>query len=161
VNISFPKDNGHGNANEYDVSSFKKLLKDCKTAFKEGFDVGILPEGQLNPNTEKGVLTPFSGAFNLAKMSRRPIRFMALYGVDKLWHPTKGMICTDRKVKIRCYPGESHFKSPGQFVSAFTNVVGHFGRCGNDLPDGEVQAYLGGKIGVHELNESSATSSTD
>lgn len=137
-------DNGHGNANQYDVSSFKKLLKESKNAFKDGFDLGILPEGQLNPNTEKGVLDAFPGAYNLAKMSRRPVRFMALYGVDKLWHPTKGMICTHRNIKARCYSGESFFKSPGQFVQAFTNVVGHFGKCGDDLPEGELQSWLTG-----------------
>jgi len=142
-------DNGHGNANEYDISSFKRLLKDCKNAFKEGFDVGLLPEGQLNPETEKGVLSVFPGAYNLAKMSRRPVRFMALHGADKLWHPTRGMECSSRRVKVRCYETESHFKSPGQFVQAFTHVVGQFGKSGEDLPDDELKSWLSG----HLVNE--------
>jgi len=137
-------DNGHGNQNEYDVSSFKRLLKDSKAAFEEGFDIGILPEGQLNPSTENGLLPVFPGAFTLAKMSRRPIRFMALYGIDRLWHPTKGMVCSDRTVKLRCYPGGSNFAGPDDFVDAFTKVVGHFGKYGADLPEAELKGLLAG-----------------
>jgi len=37
--------NEHGEENDYDRSSFKKLLKDAKQAFADGFDIGILPEG--------------------------------------------------------------------------------------------------------------------
>ena len=33
-------DNGNGNANEYDKGSFKRLLKDMKAAFADGFDIG-------------------------------------------------------------------------------------------------------------------------
>lgn len=162
-------DNGHGTANEYDISSFKRLLRDCKKAFKEGFDVGLLPEGQLNPTTEDGVLPPFAGAFNLAKMSRRPIRYMALYGIDKLWHPTRGMICTGRNVVIRCYSGESFFKSPGQFVAAFTNIVGYFGQKGEDLPDDELKLWMAGHQVSHDSepkendsdNEKGSDNSTD
>ena len=32
--------NGNGNANEYDKGSFKRLLKDMKAAFADGFDIG-------------------------------------------------------------------------------------------------------------------------
>lgn len=32
--------NGSGTANEYDKSGFKQLLKDCKQAFDEGYDIG-------------------------------------------------------------------------------------------------------------------------
>ena len=33
-------DNGNGNANEYDTGSFKRLLRDMKAAFADGFDIG-------------------------------------------------------------------------------------------------------------------------
>lgn len=33
--------NGSGTANEYDKTGFKKLLKDCKQAFEEGYDIGM------------------------------------------------------------------------------------------------------------------------
>lgn len=137
-------DNGNGNANDYDVRSFKQLLKDCKTTCNEGFDVLILPEGQLNPTSERGLLPVYSGAYTLAKMTKRPMRFMALHGIDKLWHPTKGMICTDRNVSIRRYAGEGYFTDPQDFVAAFNEVVGHFGRTGHDLPSREVKAWLSG-----------------
>ena len=35
-------DNGNGNANEYDTGSFKRLLRDMKAAFADGFDIGEL-----------------------------------------------------------------------------------------------------------------------
>lgn len=53
--------NKAGENNDYDKSSFRKLLKDSKQAFAEGFDIGVLPEGQLNPNPEGGLLPIFSG----------------------------------------------------------------------------------------------------
>ena len=90
----FPRmaDNGHGKANDYDRGSFKTILKDTKRAFEEGFDIGIVPDGQLNPTPEQGLLPVFSGAFPLAKMSRRPIHIMAHYGIHNLW-PTQRMEC--------------------------------------------------------------------
>lgn len=126
-------DNGHGNDNEYDVSSFKKLLKDTKEAMNEGFDIGILPEGQLNPSPEDGLLPVFSGAYTLAKLSRRPVRMMALHGAHHLWHPIDGMKAAARNVKIRCFPTEHKFTSADEFTSTFEDVVGHFGKTGQDL----------------------------
>ena len=76
--------NKAGEANDYDLKSFKLLLKQAKQAFEDGFDIGILPEGQLNPSPEKGLLPCFSGAFTLAKMSKRPIQMMALDGTHRL-----------------------------------------------------------------------------
>jgi hypothetical protein len=48
------------------------MLKSTKAAIEEGFDIGIMPEGQPNPMPEDGLQPIFSGAFTLAKMSRRP-----------------------------------------------------------------------------------------
>ena len=45
--------NKAGEPNDYDVSTFKNLLKQAKQAFADGFDIGILPEGQLNPHPGK------------------------------------------------------------------------------------------------------------
>mmetsp|Transcript_11718 Transcript_11718/g.18156 ORF Transcript_11718/g.18156 Transcript_11718/m.18156 type:complete len:398 (+) Transcript_11718:104-1297(+) len=139
-------DNGNGNDNEYDISSFKSLLKQTKQAFQDGFDIGILPEGQLNPTPEKGLLPCFSGAFTLARMARRPIQMMSLYGVHKLWHPdeTIGMVPTGRNVKIRVYPNERKFKSSDEFVDTFSRVVGQFGATGQDLEEPLLTRLLDG-----------------
>jgi len=130
-------DNGNGTANEYDRGSFKKLLRDMKQAFDEGYDVGILPEGQLNPTPERGLLPVFGGAYTLARMSRRQIRMMALHGVHNLWHPdeTIGMTPTARDVEVRAYPVGKPFDSSEEFVTVFAKIVGHFGATGNDLAD--------------------------
>lgn len=138
--------NKPGEANNYNRSSFKSLLKLTKQAFEEGFDVGILPEGQLNPNPEKGLLPVFPGAFTLSKMSRRPIKMMALNGVHKLWHPDEsvGMKVTGRKVKVRAYPCGRKFESSDEFVETFKTVVGEFGAKGEDLPEGELESWLNG-----------------
>eukprot|EP00543_Licmophora_paradoxa_P006256 CAMPEP_0202449042 /NCGR_PEP_ID=MMETSP1360-20130828/7819_1 /ASSEMBLY_ACC=CAM_ASM_000848 /TAXON_ID=515479 /ORGANISM="Licmophora paradoxa, Strain CCMP2313" /LENGTH=386 /DNA_ID=CAMNT_0049066851 /DNA_START=132 /DNA_END=1292 /DNA_ORIENTATION=+ len=129
--------NAAGENNEYDRSSFRKMLQETKRALSEGFDIGILPEGQLNPNPEEGLLPVFSGAYTVAKLSRRPIYMMALHGVNKLWHPIDGMEPTDRRVKVRSYPIGRFFDSGNDFVDSFTNVVGHFGQYGEDTEDWE------------------------
>jgi len=130
--------NGNGNANTYKKSSFKALLKSIKQAFEDGFDIGILPEGQLNPTPEEGLQPIFSGAYTLAKMSKRPIKMMALHGLHNLWHGDDkiGMTVTGRKVKMRNYNiGGKSFRNGDEFVQAFQNVVGHFGSKGVDHPN--------------------------
>jgi 1-acyl-sn-glycerol-3-phosphate acyltransferase len=66
--------NKAGDANDYDMKSFKNLLKVTKQAFEEGFEIAILPEGQLNPHPERGLLPCFPGALPLARMSKRTIQ---------------------------------------------------------------------------------------
>mmetsp|Transcript_9077 Transcript_9077/g.17109 ORF Transcript_9077/g.17109 Transcript_9077/m.17109 type:complete len:407 (+) Transcript_9077:180-1400(+) len=138
--------NGNGNANQYKKSSFKALLKGIKEAFDEGFDIGILPEGQLNPSPEKGLQPVFPGAFTLSKMSKRPIRMMGLFGLHKLWHGDEriGMTVTGREVKVRAYPFSCKFDNAEDFVESFKSVVGHFGAKGEDHPDW--QKYLTGEV---------------
>ena len=105
--------NKAGEANDYDMKSFKLLLKEAKQAFDDGFDIGLLPEGQLNPNPEDGLLPCFSGAYTLARMSKRPIQMLALHGTHTLWHANDdiGMTVTGRNIKVRCYPGGRKYKS--------------------------------------------------
>lgn len=136
--------NKSGEANSYDRKGFKQFLKSCKQAFSEGFDIGILPEGQLNPTPEKGLQPVFTGAYTLAKMSRRPIRMIGLHGTQKLWHPKEeiGMTVTDRKVKVRAYPAGKPFDNGEDFADTFTKVVGHFGAKGEDLPDSDLRKLL-------------------
>jgi 1-acyl-sn-glycerol-3-phosphate acyltransferase len=159
-----------GTANDYDIRSFKRLLSDAKQAFSDGFDIGILPEGQLNPTPERGLLPVFSGAFTLARLSKRPVHFMALHGAHHLWHPLAGMQVTGRTVQVRSYAGyigndsdtdssdtESDgasatapapartFSSANEFSQTFAQVVGHFGRTGHDLPAAELDEWLTGK----------------
>jgi 1-acyl-sn-glycerol-3-phosphate acyltransferase len=130
-------DNGNGQANEYKKSSFKSLLRGIKEAFDEGFDIGILPEGQLNPSPEKGLQPVFPGAFTLAKMSKRPIRFMGLHGLHNLWHGDEniGMKVTGRDVKVRAYPFGKTFSNADDFVKSFESVIGYFGANGQDHPE--------------------------
>jgi 1-acyl-sn-glycerol-3-phosphate acyltransferase len=138
--------NKSGESNDYDRSSFKTLLKLSKQAFEEGFDVALLPEGQLNPTPEKGLMPVFSGAYTFSKMSRRPVKMMAIYGTHHLWHADDsiGMTVTGRDVLVRVYPGARRFSGPPEFVETFTHVVGHFGATGEDLPSEELNDWLDG-----------------
>lgn len=140
--------NKPGEENEYDKSSMKSFLKNSKKAFTEGFDIGILPEGQLNPTPEKGLLPVFSGAYTLARMSRRPIQMMALHGINQLWHPNDGMEVGDmnvtgRHVKIRVYSNPRKYDSDDDFKETFSAVVGEFGKTGKDVED--LDDWLSGK----------------
>jgi 1-acyl-sn-glycerol-3-phosphate acyltransferase len=138
--------NKAGEDNDYDLNSFKALLKSSKKAFEEGFDIGLLPEGQLNPEPEKGLLPCFSGAFTLARMSRRPIHMIALHGSHRLWHANEeiGMTVTGRDVSLRVYPGGRKFATSEEFLETFNAVVGEFATKGRDLEEAELQAWLDG-----------------
>ncbi|KAL3904234.1 MAG: hypothetical protein SGILL_010147 [Bacillariaceae sp.] len=151
--------NAAGEANDYDMKSFRNLLKMTKQAFQEGFDIGILPEGQLNPHPEEGLLPAFSGAYTLAKMSKRPIQMMALHGTHKLWHAREdiGMTVTGREIGLQWYKhpvdgavdnnnvgGGRKYTSPDEFVASFNAVVGAYATTGEDLPDDELEAVLDG-----------------
>lgn len=62
--------NASGEDNEYDTTSFKPMLKQAKQALLvDGRDLFILPEGQLNPTPENGMLPIFSGAYAIARMT--------------------------------------------------------------------------------------------
>lgn len=139
--------NKAGDDNDYDLASFKNLLKQSKKAFEEGFDIGILPEGQLNPNPEESLLPCFPGAFTLARMSKRPIQMMALHGTHRLWHAREdiGMTVTGREVRIRVYPQGRKYKSGDEFLATFNAVVGQFATKGSDLQKDELDAWLEGK----------------
>lgn len=137
--------NAPGEDNQYDKASFKKLLKSCKDSFDNGFDVAILPEGQLNPTPELGLLPTFSGAYTLAKMSKRPIQMMSLYNTHNLWHPVLGMIAKKRNIKLRNYILSSrNYNDSNDFKYTFETVVGYFGKTGKDINN--VQDYLSGKM---------------
>jgi len=136
--------NEPGEKNKYDTKSFKIFLRAAKQAFTDGFDIGILPEGQLNPSPESGLLPVFSGAYTLAKMSRRPIKMIALNGAHKLWHATEGMKVTDRIVHVRAYPNGRKFESSDDFSDTFMHVVGHFGATGKDVDN--LDKWLEGNV---------------
>lgn len=148
--------NKAGEANDYDLKSFKTLLKSTKQAFEDGFDIGILPEGQLNPHPEEGLLPCFPGAFTLARMSKRPIHMMALHGTHQLWHAREdiGMTVTGRNVQVRCYPTNGRkYQSGDEFLATFDAVVGEFGTKGKDLNEGELNAWLDGSKWEEKLAE--------
>lgn len=141
------KANAAGEDNDYDIKSFKNLLKLTKQAFEEGFDVGILPEGQLNPHPTESLLPCFPGAYTLAKMSRRPIQMIALHGTHQLWHAREdiGMTVTGRDITVRAYPGGGRrYESSDEFLVTFQTVVGSFATTGTDLEVVELQAWLDG-----------------
>jgi 1-acyl-sn-glycerol-3-phosphate acyltransferase len=115
------------------------ILKNChilsivrtgtEQAFEEGFDIAILPEGQLNPHPEEGLFPCFPGGFTLARMSKRPIQMMALHGTHKLWHAREdiGMTVTGRDVSVRVYPGGGRrYQSGQEFLATFEAMVGEF-----------------------------------
>ncbi|KAL3782123.1 hypothetical protein HJC23_005385 [Cyclotella cryptica] len=151
--------NEHGAANEYDPKSFKQMLKSTKEAIKEGFDIGLLPEGQPNPTPEKGLQPIFTGAFTLAKMSRRPIQMMALYGLHNMWHPDTniGMCCTSRDMAVRVYPSGRLYDEADEFAATFEAVVGYFGAHGKDMPSDELKMWLDGTMWKTELSRRAAT----
>jgi hypothetical protein len=60
---------------------------------------------------------------------------MALHGVQNLWHPMEGMICSKRTINVRCYPHGRHYSSQEDFATSFSTVVGHFGRTGTDVEE--------------------------
>lgn len=151
--------NGNGNANEYDPKSFKQMLKSTKAAIEEGFDIGILPEGQPNPSPENGLQPIFSGAFTLARMSRRPIQMISLHGLHRLWHPDDriGMCCVARDMAVRVYPGGRIYKNAEEFTSTFEAVAGYFGAHGRDMPAEELKMWLDGSMWETELSRRAAT----
>lgn len=130
-------------------------------AFKDGFDIGVLPEGQLNPHPEQGLLPVFPGAYTLAKLSKRPIRMMALYGTHHLWHPLNGMSCERRRVRVRAYPPGRKFDTSHDFLEAFAAVVGHFGAHGTDLPEPDLSAWLHGVKATEGVAPESAAGPSD
>eukprot|EP00581_Thalassiosira_minuscula_P012485 CAMPEP_0183728520 /NCGR_PEP_ID=MMETSP0737-20130205/28258_1 /TAXON_ID=385413 /ORGANISM="Thalassiosira miniscula, Strain CCMP1093" /LENGTH=380 /DNA_ID=CAMNT_0025960485 /DNA_START=107 /DNA_END=1249 /DNA_ORIENTATION=+ len=150
--------NGNGNENEYDPKSFKQMLKSTKAAIEEGFDIGILPEGQPNPTPEQGMQPIYSGAFTLARMSRRPIKMMALYGLNRMWHPSEdiGMKCDARDMAVRVYPGSRIFKDSEEFSSTFEAVAGYFGAHGCDMPKEELNMWLDGSMWKTEQSRRTA-----
>jgi len=95
----------------------------------------VLVLGQLNPTPEQGLLPVFSGAFTMAKMSRRPVQMLSMKGAHDLWHPVHGMHCVKRHVQLRVYPYQFRFQSSPDFVKTFSDVVGHFAMHGTDLPE--------------------------
>lgn len=149
-------DNGNGNANDYDPKSFKKMLRSVKNAISDGFDIGILPEGQPNPKPQLGLQPIFSGAYTLAKMSRRPIRMFAMYGLDRMWNADESMPCTSREMALRVYPGARTYGSAEEFASTFEAVVGFFGATGTDLPEEELGMWLNGSMWETELSRRNA-----
>lgn len=151
--------NGNGNANEYDPKSFKQMLKSTKAAIEEGFDIGILPEGQPNPTPEQGLQPVFSGAFTLARMSRRPIKMIALYGLHRMWHPDDsiGMECSARDMSVRVYPKGRVYKDAEEFTATFEAVAGYFGAHGTDMPRQELDLWLDGSMWQTELSRRAST----
>ncbi|KAL3780824.1 hypothetical protein HJC23_011073 [Cyclotella cryptica] len=136
--------NGNGNPNQYHPQSFKQMLKDTKKAIGDGFDILILPEGQLNPNPEAGLQPVFPGAYVLAKSSNRPIQMVALHGCHNLWHADEsiGMSVTGNNVAIKAYPPLKNCDNYEDFLGAFSAIVGTFGSTGHDLPEEDINEWL-------------------
>jgi len=143
--------NGSGNPNEYDRSSFKKMVKQVKRAFDDKFDLLIMPEGQLNPTPEKGLLPVYGGAYGLSKIGgkSRPIRFLGIHGTNLLWPAVDGGILDflkhrikSRTVKMKAYPQIRSFESADDFAGTFSAVLGQFGATGVDLPREELNYLL-------------------
>jgi 1-acyl-sn-glycerol-3-phosphate acyltransferase len=120
------------------------MMKSTKQAISEGFDILVLPEGQLNPNPEAGLQPVFPGAFALAKSSGRPIQMVALHGCHNLWHANEdiGMTVVDKDVTIKAYPPLRNCETYEDFYEAFSTVVGTFGSRGEDIPAEELSKWV-------------------
>ena len=138
------ENNGNGNPNQYHPGSFKQMIKSAKQAIVDGFDLLVLPEGQLNPTPLAGLQPVFPGAFALAKSSNRPIQMIALHGTHNLWHANEdiGMTVVDKDVTIKAYPPLKKCNSYEDFYEAFSTVVGTFGPRGHDIPDNELAKWI-------------------
>jgi hypothetical protein len=153
--------NGAGVPNLYDKKSFVNMLRQAKKAFNEGFDILVLPEGQLNPWPESGLLEVFPGAHKLSLMSKRPIRMVALHGLHKLWHADEsiGMKVTAKDVSVRGYYSNGRmFETGEEFVETFRTVVGHFGAHGVDVP--ELDEWLDGTAWMEQTTMRSPPTTT-
>lgn len=101
----------------------------------------------MNPHTQEGLLPVFPGAYTLARMSHRPIRIMALHGLDRFWHGDESILdqkVTGRNVEARAYPPGTEFESGEEFVETFKAIAGTFGASGQDLPKEELTKWLDG-----------------
>lgn len=137
------EDNGSGNPNQYNRVSFKHFLKPVQQAFEDGFDLLILPEGQLNPDPTRGSLSVFTGAHRLSRVSHRPVNLFALYGCHEAWSATRTLpYVQTRDLYVRGYAPARRFASDGEFVETFRRVAGTFGGTGTDVTD--VDAWLDG-----------------
>ena len=137
--------NGNGHPNEYHKASFKNMLRETKQAINEGFDIFILPEGQLNPTPEAGLNPVFGSPFAIAKSSKRPIQMIGLFGCHNLWHADEdtGMKVVGRDVKVKVFPPcKKEFQSAEEFIDAFNAVVGTFGASGQELSSEELERWL-------------------
>jgi len=143
-------DNGSGTPNEYDVASFKQMLRGAQQAFREDFDIFLLPEGQLNPHPERGLLPVFTGAYTLAQRSHRPIRFVGVHGTHQLWDANNAMKVVDNRVRLRCYPpGRRAWASADDFSQTMQAVLGYYGAHGEDVPN--LEGYLHGSSSSSQL----------
>lgn len=99
--------NAPGEENVYDPSSFKNLLKSVKST---EFDLGILPEGQLNPTPERGLLPIYTGAETLKRILKAEYVFMGLKGTGEIWHPVEGIVGRGRKVEVKVFGEGGEFE---------------------------------------------------
>ena len=123
----------------------KQMLRETKVAISEGFDIFILPEGQLNPAPEDGLNPVFGSPFAIAKSSKRPIQMIGLYGCHHLWNADEetGMEVVGRDVKVKVFPPcQKEFASAEEFIDAFHAVVGTFGASGQELSSEELDRWL-------------------
>ena len=135
--------NAAGEDNQYDPKTFRTVVKGVKAALKSGFDVGILPEGQLNPTPSKGLLPVFSGAQTIARMAKADIEMMAIHGTDELWHATDGIVGRRRDVMLRRFGRGRKYESKEEFLTVFEKVVGEFGK-GRTYEEEELDAIMQG-----------------
>lgn len=102
----------------------------------------------------------FPGAHKLSVISRRPIQFIALHGLEKLWHADEdiGMHVTCKDVRVRGYAHPRHYETSQEFVETFQTVVGYFGAHGMDHP--RVEEWLDGAALSNQKLLETASSNT-
>ncbi|GMH73727.1 hypothetical protein TrVE_jg2092 [Triparma verrucosa] len=110
-------DNGESD-NVYDPSSFRSLLKTLKECPGQ-FNIGVLPEGQLNPTPENGMLKIHTGGKAIARILNAEIVAMGLKGTGKIWCPRRGIVGVGREVEVKVFGGRE-FEEGVKEIEAWT-----------------------------------------
>ncbi|GMI47322.1 hypothetical protein TrCOL_g3058 [Triparma columacea] len=118
--------NASGVSNNYDAKTFRAVLKGVKKATEDGFDVGVLPEGQLNPRFQEGLLECYQGAWKMAKLTRGEVEIIGIKGTGRIWHADKGVVGEGRIVEVRRW-GKG-IQDPEEGAEEFKRIVGEYGK---------------------------------
>uniref|UniRef100_A0A7S1TWL4 Phospholipid/glycerol acyltransferase domain-containing protein n=1 Tax=Phaeomonas parva TaxID=124430 RepID=A0A7S1TWL4_9STRA len=126
---------GSGNQNVYDASSFRKMYTAGIGALNEGWDLAILPEGQLNPRPEEGLQQIYPGPHSFSKRAGAKLQLVGIWGTEHIWKAgTASPAPTARDVHLHLWEPIA-YESPDAFVDGFTRRIEPFGLTGKVPPE--------------------------